>query len=98
MSKTQHLPKPLVTSYAWQNDGLCRQLPTDVFFDSERARGHRRELREEAAKRVCRRCPVIAECREHALAAEDFGVWGGLTARERREIRGTLVAAAPVAS
>jgi WhiB family redox-sensing transcriptional regulator len=93
MSKSQRLPKPLLAAYSWQNEGLCRSMPAEVFFDSEKARGRRRELREEAAKRVCRQCPVIVACREHALAAEDFGVWGGLTARERREIRGELDAA-----
>lgn len=43
--------------------------------------------REEAAKRVCARCPVMVECREHALLMpEPYGVWGGLTAAERRVV------------
>ncbi|SCD58072.1 WhiB family transcriptional regulator, redox-sensing transcriptional regulator, partial [Streptomyces sp. SolWspMP-sol7th] len=40
---------------------------------------------EDAAKRVCADCPVRVECREHALVQpEPYGVWGGLTAAERR--------------
>jgi hypothetical protein len=37
----------------------------------------------QAAKRVCRRCPVAAECGD-AGRAEPFGIWGGLTEQERR--------------
>ena len=36
---------------------------------------------------VCARCPVMVECREHALLQpEPYGVWGGLTAAERRVV------------
>ncbi len=42
--------------------------------------------REEAAKRVCARCPVVMPCRAHALAVrEPYGVWGGMSAAERDE-------------
>ncbi|WP_030024961.1 WhiB family transcriptional regulator, partial [Streptomyces monomycini] len=40
------------------------------------------------AKAVCRRCPVLAVCQEWALAVgEEYGVWGGLSETERRNIR-----------
>ncbi|MFC8503448.1 WhiB family transcriptional regulator [Pedococcus sp. NPDC057267] len=87
MRKPDRLPAPLLESYAWQDDARCRTLPVGSFFDAELARGANRREREEAAKRVCHQCPVIRQCREHALAAEDFGVWGGLTAHEREVIR-----------
>jgi WhiB family redox-sensing transcriptional regulator len=33
---------------------------------------------------MCRRCPVIDECRSHALeVGEPYGVWGGLSESER---------------
>jgi WhiB family redox-sensing transcriptional regulator len=36
---------------------------------------------------VCRRCPVLEQCRLHALSAhEPYGVWGGLSESERDEI------------
>jgi WhiB family redox-sensing transcriptional regulator len=39
-----------------------------------------------AAKAICARCPVVAECLDYALTYhEPEGVWGGMTPRERRE-------------
>ena len=87
MRKPDRLPAPLLESYEWQDQARCRTLPVGSFFDAELARGANRRQREEAAKRVCRECPVLRQCRAHALAAEDYGVWGGLTAHERDLIR-----------
>jgi hypothetical protein len=43
-----------------------------------------RRAQEERAKRICRDCPVIAECREHAVRTpETYGIWGATTPRER---------------
>ena len=40
--------------------------------------------REQRAKEMCRRCPVIEQCRSHALEVrEPYGVWGGLSESER---------------
>lgn len=40
------------------------------------------------AKAVCLRCPVLAECLGWAqLHGQGDGVWGGLDADERRELR-----------
>ena len=37
---------------------------------------------------ACAACPVLAECRTHSLARnEQWGMWGGLTAQERRDMR-----------
>lgn len=45
-----------------------------------------------AAKAVCARCPVVAQCRDWALAsAEPDGIWGGMTAAERRIARRSLL-------
>lgn len=42
----------------------------------------------ELAKRVCRECPVSADCLAHALQAEErLGVWGGLSEGERDRLR-----------
>lgn len=62
----------------WHHDALCAQTDPDAFFP---------EIGENpvAAKAVCRRCPVQIECLTDALAQGDrFGVWGGLSPRERR--------------
>ena len=61
-----------------------------LYPDAER--GPRREQREAAAKAICARCPVITECRAHALRAQErYGIWGGLTEHERTD----LLTAAP---
>lgn len=58
-----------------------------LFFAPSKEPTASRLSREEAAKRVCARCPVMVECREHALLQpEPYGVWGGLTAAERRVV------------
>ncbi|SDP63373.1 WhiB family transcriptional regulator, redox-sensing transcriptional regulator [Pedococcus dokdonensis] len=93
MRKPQRLPQPTLDEYEWQDRASCRSVPVAVFFQSENARGGVRAAGEEAAKRVCRVCPVIAQCRVHAIAAEDYGVWGGLTALERAAIRDQPAAA-----
>lgn len=44
--------------------------------------------KEQEAKMICNLCPFKAQCAEYALAAEEeFGVWGGLTASERYQIK-----------
>jgi WhiB family redox-sensing transcriptional regulator len=55
----------------------------EVFFPEDDSRRHRRR-KEERAKRICRDCPVISECREHALRTpETYGIWAAMTPRER---------------
>ena len=40
------------------------------------------------AKRVCLTCDVRGECLEYALAHDErFGIWGGLSERERRKLK-----------
>lgn len=40
------------------------------------------------ARKICASCPVLEECRAFAIPREDeYGVWGGLTANQRRLIR-----------
>lgn len=59
----------------------CLNLDTELFF-SERAGDIA------AAKSVCHGCPLIRTCAEWALRFEDYGVFGGLTAKERYLLRG----------
>jgi WhiB family redox-sensing transcriptional regulator len=66
---------------------VCRRDEAGLFFAPSKEPTAARLSREEAAKRVCARCPVMVECREHALLQpEPYGVWGGLTAAERRVV------------
>jgi WhiB family transcriptional regulator, redox-sensing transcriptional regulator len=87
MKKLRGLPPPVVEAYQWQDQAQCRHLSVALFFEPDTSRGGHREEHERQAKQVCLGCPVIRECLEHALAAEEHGVWGGLTARERAELR-----------
>jgi len=54
-----------------------------MFFPDE-VRASRRRIQEQAAIRICRGCPVLAECADYALRApETYGIWGAMTSRER---------------
>ena len=66
---------------AWQADALCTQTDPEAFFPEKG--GSTRD-----AKRICAECTVKTECLEYALANDErFGIWGGLSERERRKYR-----------
>lgn len=72
----------------WQDQANCLGVDPDLFFPERGA-----STRE--AKEVCRGCVVRLECLEFALQnGEKFGIWGGLSERERRRIRRQRVQAA----
>ena len=65
----------------WRLDALCAETDPEAFFPEKG--GSTRE-----AKRVCTGCDVRSECLEFALANDErFGIWGGLSERERRRLR-----------
>ena len=64
---------------------------TDLFFDYVRKKGRTEQARvlavETEAKQICAACPILHDCRRHAITnAEPDGIWGGLTADERRPL------------
>ncbi|MPY92081.1 MAG: WhiB family transcriptional regulator [Acidimicrobiia bacterium] len=66
---------------AWQEYSNCLGVDPDLFFPERGA-----STRE--AKEVCRGCVVREQCLEFAIRhGEKFGIWGGLSERERRRIR-----------
>ena len=66
---------------AWQQHARGAQTDPEAFFPEKG--GSTRE-----AKAVCQSCEVREECLEYALANDErFGIWGGLSERERRRIR-----------
>lgn len=68
-------------SLAWQGDSLCAQTDPEAFFPEKG--GSTRE-----AKKICTSCEVRAQCLEYALQNDErFGIWGGLSERERRKLR-----------
>ena len=65
----------------WQERALCAQTDPEAFFPEKG--GSTRE-----AKRICVGCEVKQECLEYALAHDErFGIWGGLSERERRRLK-----------
>ena len=65
----------------WQDQANCLGVDPDLFFPERGA-----STRE--AKEVCKGCVVREDCLEYALAnGEKFGIWGGLSERERRRLR-----------
>ncbi len=64
----------------WQEKALCAQTDPEAFFPEKG--GSTRE-----PKRGCTSCEVRAECLEYALENDErFGIWGGLSERERRRM------------
>ena len=87
MTDISRLPAPQLEVWEWQLQGSCRSHDPSLFFHPEGERGPRRANREAAAKAVCATCPVLAACREHALAVrEPYGIWGGLSEHDREDL------------
>ena len=84
MPQLEQLPGPNADFWDWQLKSLCRGADSSVFFHPDGERGRARMQREQRAKEMCHRCPVIEQCRSHALAVgEPYGIWGGLSETER---------------
>jgi WhiB family transcriptional regulator, redox-sensing transcriptional regulator len=82
-------PEPLsvtpLSSDQWQDRALCAQTDPEAFFPEKG--GSTRE-----AKKICLGCEVRHECLEYALAHDErFGIWGGLSERERRRLKRGIV-------
>lgn len=86
-------PRPfldgLTDAQPWRRDALCGQTDPEAFFPEKG--GSTRE-----AKAVCNGqtarglgpCPVRAQCLQHAVDNDErFGIWGGLSERERRKLK-----------
>lgn len=65
----------------WMERGLCAQTDPDAFFPDKG--GSTRD-----AKKICQTCEVRSECLEYAVGNDErFGIWGGLSERERRKLK-----------
>lgn len=64
----------------WQDSALCAKGDPEEFYPETSST--------RIAKIVCGVCKVKVECLEYALANDEtFGIWGGLTERERRRLK-----------
>jgi WhiB family redox-sensing transcriptional regulator len=75
------LPAEPTDADGWRELAACRGVDPELFFPT-------RGEKVAAAKAVCSSCLVRTSCAEEALAnGEKFGIWGGMSERERRRIR-----------
>jgi WhiB family redox-sensing transcriptional regulator len=77
----------LINREAWVEQAVCAQTGAGDTWYPERGNSARN------AKRICWSCPVRAQCLAYALNRnEPFGVWGGYSDRERRQMRRDVIA------
>ncbi|WP_265443140.1 WhiB family transcriptional regulator [Flexivirga meconopsidis] len=77
---TAVMPDKVIWDDNWAARAVCRtgSSPDELF-----AKG----AAQQTAKVICQRCPVVAECLADALDNKtEYGVWGGMTERERRAL------------
>jgi WhiB family redox-sensing transcriptional regulator len=78
-------PEPDSEENQWQDRALCAQTDPEAFFPEKG--GSTRE-----AKRICLGCEVKDRCLDYALAHDErFGIWGGLSERERRRLKRGII-------
>jgi WhiB family redox-sensing transcriptional regulator len=80
---------PIYGDVQWRFKGACVDDPDpDRWYSLAELNGQPgtdttiRELRG-----ICAACPVLAQCLEHALAHETWGIWAGTTPKERQRMR-----------
>lgn len=64
----------------WSAGARCANVDPELFFPHVGGTGR-------DAKKICKTCQVLNECRHYALSHDLSGVWGGLSENERKEIR-----------
>ncbi|MGH3979132.1 MAG: WhiB family transcriptional regulator [Pseudonocardiaceae bacterium] len=87
MADVKRLPGPVADTWEWQLHGSCRGMDSQFFFHPDGERGPARAHREARAKEICQSCPVLEQCRRHALAVQEpYGIWGGMSEHERETV------------
>lgn len=86
---------PLPSRPAWHAEAACRGMGPDAFYSVDRD-DDRRTLGDESdiahfkrAKAICESCPVQKPCADWGRKYEKYGVWGGVSAAERKRQRKT---------
>jgi len=77
----------------WREDAACAGMDTDIFFPMASGDPHHIEAVQaqiRIAKAICYSCPVISTCLDESIRLGDvFGIFGGMTAKERRAFTNT---------
>jgi WhiB family transcriptional regulator, redox-sensing transcriptional regulator len=80
--RSRHEDSPMAPANEWQTNAPCRN--SLLFVTALHESAEQRHDRENAAKQVCRACPVQCQCLDYALHVDErLGVWGGTNGRER---------------
>lgn len=78
---SMHIETIATPDLDWQEEALCAQTGAEFFFPEPGS-----SVRD--AKRICALCPIRSACLDFALSNDErFGVWGGLSEKERLELR-----------
>ena len=78
LDNIEFLQVPITEERPWVVFAACREADPDFFFPSNKEE-------EDRALALCATCPVRIDCLEYALEArERFGIWGGLTEKQRK--------------
>ena len=69
----------------WRSKAHCLGKETNWFYPETGVKGYAKQISD--VKAFCRLCKVSAQCLENAiLNKESFGIWGGLTPKERSNL------------
>lgn len=72
---------------AWPLRAACQREDPEIFFHPDGERGPARSRRQAAARAICARCPVIEQCLDYSIRADErYGMWGGLDEEERARL------------
>ena len=79
----------MTSDTTWRMHAECRGDNAVHFFaPSHFERKPEKDARENAARTLCRRCPVRDECLDYAMTVDEpHGIWGGMNELERRRLQ-----------
>ena len=92
MADLVRLPGPQPEKWEWQLRAACRGMDSSLFFHPFNEQMPDRQRRIDAAKAICGSCPAVDDCRTHALTVQEpYGIWGGMSERERANLLGSPI-------
>lgn len=67
----------------------CKSVDVDIFFakDPDEPGYKNSDSEYKEARKICMGCPYRVECAEWGIKNEIYGMWGGLSPRERQKLR-----------
>lgn len=80
------------TGISWEK-AECKGLDTNAFYFAEEKRLpiHDKMIAINSLRTICTMCPIWKECLSWAFKNEEYGVWGGMTAVERKSFSSPLL-------